>query len=248
MKECFEEEKTREVTYKVVGWTWWGDSDYVEAPLSDKVVEAVAKEIREHGYCFGGDSHQRRDGCVPLLSTGQVVRCSMREWGALMAHAVFDGNHFPLDYMGWYMDCCINDSDLKYPEENVDESLFTHPRYFKTGMTATRFDSLCNDGKVINVLATSEEEYNVEEGDVGVYWPYEGRYAQVMARVVKIQRFDSPTEFISSDLFAKTDLFGLEGDELMTAINSTRNNCAISPKDGVTCYFCEYIDKMLCEN
>ena len=41
--------------YKVVGWTWWSDSDYVEAPLTKEVVDAVAEDIREHGYCFGGD-------------------------------------------------------------------------------------------------------------------------------------------------------------------------------------------------
>lgn len=65
-----EKDNTYKMTYKVIGWTWWGDTDYVVASLTDEVVDAVVKEIRKCGYCFGGDSHQYRDGCVPVLSTG----------------------------------------------------------------------------------------------------------------------------------------------------------------------------------
>lgn len=229
-------------TYKVVGWTWWNDTDYIEAPHTDEVVEAVAREIREHGYCFGGDSHQDRDGCVPVLNTAQVVRFSMRGWGSVMARAYLT-SHFDLDYMGWYMDCCINDEYLKYPEENVDENLFTHPRYFKTGMTSGRYETLKNVGKVLNVLAAYDEETNVEVGDIGVYWDYDGATCQyVYARVTELVRFDTPQDFVASDLFAETDLVGLSGNELMEAINSAREHTPVADDDVVAVYRLEFVD------
>ena len=45
-----EKDNTYKMTYKVIGWTWWGDTDYVEASLTDEVVDAVVKEIRKCGY------------------------------------------------------------------------------------------------------------------------------------------------------------------------------------------------------
>lgn len=43
--------------------------------------------------------------------------------GRNYVYGFFDGVRFPLDYMGWYMDTCIEDDALKYPEEGVDEHL-----------------------------------------------------------------------------------------------------------------------------
>ena len=47
-----DENKEKKLTYKVVGWTWWSNYDYIDAPLTDDVIEAVAEEIREHGYAL----------------------------------------------------------------------------------------------------------------------------------------------------------------------------------------------------
>lgn len=242
-KEDFmDESKIPDMTYKVIGWTWWSDSDYISAPLTDEVIEAVAEEIREHGYCFGGDSHQRRDGCVPVLSTGQAVRCSMREWGSVMAWAYF-GKHFSLDYMGWYMDCCIQDDALCYPEEGVDESLFTHPHYFKFGITHGRFKELLKEKKTVDVLATFDEPTNMDVSDIGLFWDYSGKsYDQIFARITKITRFDSPQDFIASDLFGETDLAGLEGNALLEAINSTRDHVPVARDEGITVCHYEYVD------
>jgi len=242
--EYTEEDKTYEMTYKVIGWTWWGDSDYMNAPLTDEVVEAVAEEINAHGYCFGGDAHQRRDGCVPVLSTGQAVRCSMREWGSVMAWAFF-GKHFSLDYMGWYMDCCIHDEDLCYPEEGVDESLLTHPHYYKSGIKHDRFETLRKKGKVIDVFATDDEPAVLGESDIGIFWDYGGEcYDQILGRVLKIKRFENPQAFIESDLFGETDLTGLTGNALMEAINSAREHMPIGKDAGVTVCLYGYIDEI----
>ena len=30
-----DENKEKKLTYKVVGWTWWSNYDYIDAPLTD---------------------------------------------------------------------------------------------------------------------------------------------------------------------------------------------------------------------
>lgn len=218
--------------YKVVGWTWWDNFDYENAPLTDDVIDAVAEEIREHGYSFGGDSHQNKDGCVPLLNTAQAVRCSMREWGGIMAIAYL-GCCADLTYMGWYMDCCTN--ELVYPEEHIDESLFTHPHYFKTGIKSKRLDALLNEGSCLDVLATWDEVDNIAAGDFGDLCAFDGGSDWVRVRIKNVMRFENPGAFIGSDIFPKTDIAHLTGYVLKTAINSARKNVPIDDKEGVTC-------------
>lgn len=235
-------EKKNNITYNVVGWTWWNDPDYIDAPLTDEVVDAVAQEINKHGYCFGGDAHQNHSGCVPVLNTGQAVRCSMRVWGSIMAQAYLD-NSFSLDYMGWYSNNCIQDDAIKYPSEDINESLFTHPHYFKTHIKTNRFKQIKNEGTMIDVLASYDELYNVDVSDLGVLSDYDAiTYDAVLAEVVKVTRFNSPQEFINSELFKETDLVDLKGEELMIAINSARDNVPVTSKDGITVYHYKFIE------
>lgn len=234
--------KENKTTYKVVGWTWWGDSDYIDAPLTDEVIDAVAEDIRKHGYCFGGDAHQNHSGCVPVLNTGQALRCSMRVWGSVMAAAEL-GSHFSMDYMLWYMDNCIQEDAIKYPEERVDESLFTHPHYFKSGMPGDRLERLEKEGKVIDVFATFDEPCNIDVGDIGVLCAFDGdNYDWVYARIQKVTRFSSPQEFIDSDLFRETDLVRFQGHELMVEMNSTRKQTPVLADDGITVYHYELLE------
>ncbi len=225
--------------YKVVGWTWWDNFDYENAPLSDDVIDAVVEEIKAHGYSFGGDSHQNKDGCVPLLNTAQAVRCSMREWGGIMAIAYL-GRCVDLAYMGWYMDCCTN--ELVYPEEHIDESLFTHPHYFKTGINSKRMDALLKEGSCIDVLATWDEVENIAAGDFGDLCAFDGNSDWTRVRIKNVTRFENPKAFIDSDIFPKTDIAHLTGYVLKTAINSARENVPINDKEGVTCIEYELVE------
>jgi len=57
--------------YKVVGWTNYNDSNYPARNGSEEVNKAVIQELREKGYCFGGDSHAFHNGCTPILIMGR---------------------------------------------------------------------------------------------------------------------------------------------------------------------------------
>ena len=118
--------------YEVVGWTAYDDQkypsyEYVSDEESQKAWDAVAKEIREKGYSIGGDAHQFREDCTPVLNDGSAFRCSMREWGALMADAYGVGDE-KYSYMLWYMDDYNESSRPEgkqtpiYPTPGVDKT------------------------------------------------------------------------------------------------------------------------------
>ena len=65
----------------------------------------------------------------------------------------------------------------------------------------------------------------------------------VYGQITKITRFNSPQEFIYSDLFKETDLVGLEGEELMEAINSSRNHVPVTDEDAITVYQYERVEE-----
>ena len=74
--------------FKVISWTDDPDEKYPSMDGSVAVDRAVMTELREKGYRFGGDAHQERRGCCPVLNDGAKVCCSMRGWGAIMAEAL----------------------------------------------------------------------------------------------------------------------------------------------------------------
>ena len=74
--------------FKVIGWTDYSDEKYPSIGGSVAANQAVITELREKGYRFGGDAHQERRGCCPVLNNGAKVCCSMRGWGAIMAEAL----------------------------------------------------------------------------------------------------------------------------------------------------------------
>ena len=119
------------IKYEVVGWTSFLNKNYYDFEGKDyKDVYAarlaIIENIRKNGYAFGGDAHQYAKGCCPILNNGEAFRCSMREWGALMAEAWNAPNDDGYGYMIWYMDDYrVEDRhekvrDLKYPVSKVD--------------------------------------------------------------------------------------------------------------------------------
>ena len=90
-------------TYKVIGWTDWDGDDYPVNKGSVAADLAVIECIRKNGYAFGGDSHQNKEGCCPVLNDGTKVRYSMRGWGSIMASALDIDDSDGYAYMEWYM-------------------------------------------------------------------------------------------------------------------------------------------------
>lgn len=124
MKENKENTTAQKPPLTVVGWTEYDGDEFPDCEdLDDEIYEAVAKDVRENGYLFGGDSHQDRYGCCPVLSNGKKACFSWRGWGLVIAIAYDkrcnDGSY---DYMVGYMDMMINPKKLKYPESEVDYS------------------------------------------------------------------------------------------------------------------------------
>ncbi|MBO4251380.1 MAG: hypothetical protein J5911_01815 [Clostridia bacterium] len=117
--------------YKVIGWTSfrnWRYESFCPRDYDEDCAArlAVIEDIRKNGYSFGGDGHQYVKGCAPVLNNGTAYRCSMREWGALMAEAWNAPNDDGYGYMIWYMDDYrVGDRPrkvrkLKYPASKVD--------------------------------------------------------------------------------------------------------------------------------
>lgn len=129
--------------YKVIGWTDWDGNDYPVNKGSVAADLAVIECIRKNGYAFGGDSHQNKEGCCPVLNDGTKVRYSMRGWGSIMASALDIDDSDGYAYMEWYMDSWTRTGmagvdcpsrELVYPPKGVDKTqlnkdLCTKPAY-----------------------------------------------------------------------------------------------------------------------
>lgn len=104
--------------YEVIGWVDSEESDYPKHKYITAPVDAVIiKEIRKHGYLFGGDAHERY---CPVLNDGTYVRYSWRGWGRIMALA---HGYKEEDYMMGYMDEMIDPQMRKYPKDmEIDDS------------------------------------------------------------------------------------------------------------------------------
>lgn len=105
----------------VAGWTDYDNEYFPSCVLTDEVYAAVAEEVREKGYRFGGDSHQDYSACCPVLSNGCAARFSCRGWGLVIAMAYdLRGRNGQYDHMFGYMDEMIKRDAISRPEGGVD--------------------------------------------------------------------------------------------------------------------------------
>ena len=148
--------------YKVIGWTDWDGDGYPVNKGSVASDLAVIECIRKNGYAFGGDSHQNRKGCCPVLNDSTKVRYSMRGWGSIMAAALNIDDPEGYAYMEWYMDGWTRVGIIGY--EGIErKSVYPHP-----GVDETRISpALC--GKALHSTSLDKARFEgLERGDVTV--------------------------------------------------------------------------------
>lgn len=159
---CMEKSKDKKLT--VVGWVDYDDEYFPEAPThTQEMFDAVVEEVKKHGYLFGGDSHQDRSNCCPVLSNGYKMCCSWRGWGAVIGAAYRNGKKRQYEYMDGYMDMLIKPEALRYPPEGVDCALIDAPRYFHAINMPPSRDPW--DYTVLHVLPSTPETKIIEPYD-----------------------------------------------------------------------------------
>lgn len=72
---------------KVIGWTYYDNTEIDEGENSWAATNAVIDEIKAKGYLFSGYDHQETFDCAPILSDGKMRRFSQRGFGGIMAEA-----------------------------------------------------------------------------------------------------------------------------------------------------------------
>lgn len=89
---------------EVKAWVNYSDFNFEDAICGDEEIAAVIKNIRENAYKFGGNDHENRAFCCPLLSNGKALRVSWRKWGEIMAMAYnLKSDDGSWNYSLWYM-------------------------------------------------------------------------------------------------------------------------------------------------
>ena len=203
--------------YKVIGWTDWDGDDYPVNKGSVAADLAVIECIRKNGYAFGGDSHQNRKGCCPVLNDGTKVRYSMRGWGSIMASALDIDDSDGYAYMEWYMDAWTRTGmvgvdcpsrELVYPPKGVDKTqlnkdLCTKPVH-EMRLSDEPFDMMVSDKKVVEVRLNDEKRREISVGDIIIFYRKSCLADMCAVTVVGLRRYDNFLQLFSSERLADT--------------------------------------------
>lgn len=152
--------------YEVIGWTYSGTQTYpMHKDITACVDAAIIKEIREHGYFFGGDVHENY---CPVLNDGTYVSYSWRGWGRIMALA--HGNQDDLGYMIAYMEDLIDPAVRKRPAwGKVDVSRIvpkeTLAETFVMHLSEDMFEEVRAGRKTVEIRLFDEKRKLVDIGD-----------------------------------------------------------------------------------
>ncbi len=149
--------------YEVIGWTECTTQKYPEhETITASVDAAIIKELKDHGYMFGGDMHEYY---CPILNDGTFVSYSWRGWGRIIALANDDD-----DYMLGYMNMLINPDYLKYPDDLLIEDNLIVPRETLAEVLVMRlsddmFEAVKNGTKTVEIRLFDEKRKHVDIGD-----------------------------------------------------------------------------------
>ena len=216
--------------YKVIGWTDWDGNDYPVNEGSVAADLAVIECIRQNGYAFGGDSHQNREGCCPVLNDGTKVRYSMRGWGSIMASALNIDDPEGYAYMEWYMDAWTRTGmvgvdcpprELVYPPKGVDKTKLNKTLCTKTvhemHLADEPFDMIACGKKTVEARLNDEKRRKISVGDIIIFYCKSCLSDMCAVTVVGLRRYDNFLRLFSAERLADT------GCEDMTAGQATQS-------------------------
>lgn len=190
--------------YEVIGWTYCGTHSYPKhKDITACVDDVIIKEIRKHGYLFGGDRHE--DYC-PVLNDGTYVSYSWRGWGRIMALAY--GKDGDYSYMFGYMDSLMDRKKLKYPPYcEVDETRIvpkeTLAETFVMHLSDDMFEKVKAGTKTVEIRLFDDKRKLVDIGDYIEFRKASGENERVKRRVVDLDIWESFEE-----LFEKEEYVG----------------------------------------
>ena len=203
--------------YKVIGWKDWGGNDYPVNKGSVAADLAVIECIRKNGYAFGGDSHQNREGCCPVLNDGTKVRYSMRGWGSIMASALNIDDPEGYAYMEWYMDAWTRTGlvgvdcpsrELVYPPKGVDKSKLNKVLCTKLvhemRLADEPYDMIVSGKKIVEVRLNDEKRREISAGDIIIFYRKSHITDMCAVTVVGLRRYDNFLRLFSAERLTDT--------------------------------------------
>lgn len=188
--------------YEVIGWTYCGTQAFPEhKDITACVDDAIIREIRRHGYLFGGDVHE--DFC-PVLNDGTYVSYSWRGWGKIMALAY--GNEDELGYMFAYMDNLIEPDKRKYPKYGeVDYSRIvpreTLTETFVMHLSDDMFEAVRAGTKTVEIRLFDEKRMLIDVGDYIEFRKRSDESQRIKRRVADFDIWESFEELFEEEVY-----------------------------------------------
>lgn len=203
--------------YKVIGWTDWSSQEYPEHKVSIAVDLAVIECIRNNGYRFGGDSHQYREGCCPVLNDGTKACYSLRGWGSIMSSALNIDDSDGYAYMEWYMDSWTRTGlvgvdcpsrELVYPPKGVDKSRLNNVLCTKAvhemHLADEPFDKIVSGKKTVEVRLNDEKRREISSGDIIIFYRKSHISDMCAVTVVDLRNYKNFSELFSNERLTDT--------------------------------------------
>ena len=212
--------------YKVIGWTDWDGDGYPVNKGSVASDLAVIECIRKNGYAFGGDSHQNRKGCCPVLNDGTKVRYSMRGWGSIMASALDIDDPEGYAYMEWYMDAWTRTGmvgvdcpprELVYPPKGVDKTQlnkdFCTKPVHEMRLADEPFDIIACGKKTVEVRLNDEKRREISAGDIIIFYRKSHITDMCAVTAVGLRHYDNFLQLFSTERLADTGCMDMTAEQ-----------------------------------